>query len=158
MKVIINDNDKNNDYDINIDIMMMMIMMMMTIMMMIRMVITMIIMMLTIIMIITMMTDDTSDYDNSHNDNVIMIMMILYSYRTEGVHYMINWLDTITGQICFKPFPDSNVHWANMGPTWGRQDPGGPHVGHVNLAIWVDMVRASFRHNSFMITSILHVS
>ena len=23
-----------------------------------------------------------------------------------------------------------------MGPTWGRQDPGGPHVGHVNLAIW----------------------
>ena len=24
-----------------------------------------------------------------------------------------------------------------MGPTWGRQDPGGPHVGHVSLAIWV---------------------
>ena len=23
-----------------------------------------------------------------------------------------------------------------MGPTWGRQDPGGPHVGHTNLAIW----------------------
>ena len=23
-----------------------------------------------------------------------------------------------------------------MGPTWGRKDPGGPHVGHVNLAIW----------------------
>ena len=22
-----------------------------------------------------------------------------------------------------------------MGPTWGRQDPGGPHVGHTNLAI-----------------------
>ena len=34
-------------------------------------------------------------------------------------------------------FPDSKVHGANMGPTWGRQDPGGPHVGHVNLAIWV---------------------
>ena len=32
--------------------------------------------------------------------------------------------------------PDSKVHGANMGPTWGRQDPGGPHVGHVNLAIW----------------------
>ena len=25
-----------------------------------------------------------------------------------------------------------------MGPTWGRQDPGGPHVGHVNLAIWAE--------------------
>ena len=34
------------------------------------------------------------------------------------------------------PHPDSKVHGTNMGPTWGRQDPGGPHVGHVNLAIW----------------------
>ena len=32
--------------------------------------------------------------------------------------------------------PDSKVHGANMGPIWGQQDPGGPHVGHVNLAIW----------------------
>ena len=32
--------------------------------------------------------------------------------------------------------PDSKVHGANMGPTWGRQDPGRPHVGHANLAIW----------------------
>ena len=29
---------------------------------------------------------------------------------------------------------NSRVHVANMGPSWGRQDPGGPHVGHVNLA------------------------
>ena len=34
-------------------------------------------------------------------------------------------------------FPGSKVHKANMGPTWGRQDPGGPHVGHMNLATWV---------------------
>ena len=34
-------------------------------------------------------------------------------------------------------FPDSKVHGANMGPIWGRQDPGGPHVGSMNLAIWV---------------------
>ena len=32
--------------------------------------------------------------------------------------------------------PDSKVHGANMGPTWGWQDPGGPHLGHMNLAIW----------------------
>ena len=32
--------------------------------------------------------------------------------------------------------PDSKVHGANMGPTWGRQDPDGPHVGPMNLAIW----------------------
>ena len=34
-------------------------------------------------------------------------------------------------------FPDNKVHGANMGPIWGRQDPGGPHVGPVNLDIWV---------------------
>ena len=32
---------------------------------------------------------------------------------------------------------DNKVHGANMGPIWGRQDPGGPHVGPMNLAIWV---------------------
>ena len=31
--------------------------------------------------------------------------------------------------------PDSKVHGANMGPIRDRQDPGGPHVGHMNLAI-----------------------
>ena len=34
-------------------------------------------------------------------------------------------------------YPDSKVHGANMGPIWGRQDPGGPHVGPMNFAIWV---------------------
>ena len=24
-----------------------------------------------------------------------------------------------------------------MGPIWGRQNPGGPHVGPMNFAIWV---------------------
>ena len=37
----------------------------------------------------------------------------------------------------FNNFPDSKVHGANMGPIWGRQDPGGPHVGPMNFAIWV---------------------
>ena len=32
--------------------------------------------------------------------------------------------------------PDSKVHEANMGPIWGRQDPGGPHVGPMNFVIW----------------------
>ena len=31
--------------------------------------------------------------------------------------------------------PDSKVHGANVGPIWGRQDPGGPHVGPMNFAI-----------------------
>ena len=33
--------------------------------------------------------------------------------------------------------PDRTVHGANMGPIWGRQDPGGPHVGTMNFVIWV---------------------
>ena len=34
-------------------------------------------------------------------------------------------------------YPNSKVHGADMGPIWGRQDPGGPHVGSMNFAIWV---------------------
>ena len=47
-----------------------------------------------------------------------------------------------------SPYPDNKVHGANMGPTWGRQDPGGPHVGHVNLAIWahLDKEKRSYFH------------
>ena len=32
--------------------------------------------------------------------------------------------------------PDSKLHRANMGPIWGRQDLGGPHVGLMNFVIW----------------------
>ena len=43
--------------------------------------------------------------------------------------------------------PDSKVHGANMGPIWGRQDPGGPYVGPMNFALWV-----AYR-NHFMLKS-----
>ena len=33
--------------------------------------------------------------------------------------------------------PDSKVRGANMGPTWVQSAPDGPHVGPINLAIWV---------------------
>ena len=39
--------------------------------------------------------------------------------------------------------PDSKIHGANMGPIWGRQDPGGPHVGPMNFAIWGVIARTS---------------
>ena len=35
-----------------------------------------------------------------------------------------------------RNIPDSKVYEANMGPTWDRQDPGGPHADPMNLAIW----------------------
>ena len=36
---------------------------------------------------------------------------------------------------------DSKVHGANVGPILGRQDPGGPYVGHMNFVIWVSSTR-----------------
>ena len=36
--------------------------------------------------------------------------------------------------------PDSMVHEAYMGPTWCPQDPGGSHVGPINLVIRVESV------------------
>ena len=44
--------------------------------------------------------------------------------------------DRANSTIGWKISLDSKVHRANMGPTWGRQDPGGPHVGPMNLAVW----------------------
>ena len=35
-----------------------------------------------------------------------------------------------------KIIPDSKVHGANMGPIWGQQKPGRPHVGPMNFFIW----------------------
>ena len=47
--------------------------------------------------------------------------------KTAGVVPSSNGVQTV---------PDSKVYGANIGPTWGRQYPGGPHVGPMNLAIW----------------------
>ena len=49
------------------------------------------------------------------------------------------WVQLMTvgkAHIELTTIPDSKVRGDNMRPTWGRQDPGEPHVGHVNLAIW----------------------
>ena len=48
-------------------------------------------------------------------------------------------LGVLSVELCIDNYyaiPDSKVHVANMGPIWGRQDPGGPHVGPVNFALW----------------------
>ena len=46
-------------------------------------------------------------------------------------------------------YSDSKVHGANMGPIWGRQDPGGPHIGPMNLAIWVGFELISKQAKSY---------
>ena len=43
---------------------------------------------------------------------------------------------TTKSQRCLANGTDSKVHGTNMGPIWGQQDPGRPHVGPMNFAIW----------------------
>ena len=42
-------------------------------------------------------------------------------------HYRIKCGNRMTVQVPVK-FPESKVHGTNMGPIWGWEDPGGPHV------------------------------
>ena len=49
---------------------------------------------------------------------------IVLHYVNLGTSYLLN------------NHPYSKVHGANVGPTWGRQDPGRPHVGLMNFVIW----------------------
>ena len=37
-------------------------------------------------------------------------------------------------------FTENKVYGANVGPIWGRHDPGGPPFGPMNIAIWVTIV------------------
>ena len=48
--------------------------------------------------------------------------------------------DADSAYICLDILPDIKVHGANMGPIWGQQDPGGPHIGPMNLAIWAGII------------------
>ena len=45
--------------------------------------------------------------------------------------------------------PDSKVHGANMGATWGRQDPGGPHISLGYLLIYPPQIATVMKLISF---------
>ena len=49
----------------------------------------------------------------------------------------LNMVEVNVTLLSHYPYPDSKVHGANLGPIWGRQDPGGPHVGPMNLELWI---------------------
>ena len=50
--------------------------------------------------------------------------------------YIVEKINHMVWEQILLIITDSKVHGANMGPIWGRQDPGGPHVGPMNFAIW----------------------
>ena len=61
----------------------------------------------------------------------VMIAAAAYRGRCEGGIVAFTYKALGNDNI-----PDSKVHGCYMGTSWGRQDPGGPHVGPMNLAIW----------------------
>ena len=63
---------------------------------------------------------------NQTNDNSLSIGLTWY------IFFSPSQLSTV-----MHSYPDSNVHGANMGPTWVLSAPDGPHVGPMNLAIRV---------------------
>ena len=56
----------------------------------------------------------------------------------------ISELDCLLNSLLCSP--DSKVYGANMGPTWGQQDSGGPHICPMNFAIWVTAKKTSKLH------------
>ena len=89
--------------------------------------------------------DNDNDKDNSDNneeqeeeeedddDDVVAAATAVAATDNTGVSKALS-NRIINNTTC--TLPDSKVHGAHMGPTWGRQDPGGPHVGPMNLVIW----------------------
>ena len=55
-------------------------------------------------------------------------------------------------------YPDNKVRVVNMGPIWGQQDPGGPHVGPMNFAIWVHSTRTNIHDLSMPYSQLNHAS
>ena len=69
-------------------------------------------------------------------DCVDILLSLCALLATKMSLLQMNLPGTETG-IFLENYPDSKVPGANMGPIWGLQDPGGPHVGPMNFAIWV---------------------
>ena len=97
------------------------------------------------------------DFENSQiftEDKLKLLQSLFFRVTTSKatLHTADSLIDIASGYIMYQhcsfshyyrrsklpslAVPDSKVYGANMGPTWGRQCPCGPHVGHVNFAIW----------------------
>ena len=62
----------------------------------------------------------------------VRISDAIIKHRIYGTDISVLILSDIT-----QAYPDSKVHGANMGPSWGRQDPRGPHLGPMSFPIWI---------------------
>ena len=93
--------------------------------------------------------EHNSSISNDKNSNWKLYISILMSDQT----HWLTWAVCITMLPTSYPYlltnPDSKVHGANMGPIWGRQDPGGPHGGLMNFAIWECSLWESWRNLTY---------
>ena len=70
--------------------------------------------------------------------NMVILCNSQISYRQQSISSLSS--RTLSGPFQYRVrrliIPDSKVHGANMGPIWGRQVRGGPHVGPSNFDNW----------------------
>ena len=64
--------------------------------------------------------------------------------------YLTSQLELLIDIECYTHLTNITLIARFMGPTWGRQNPGGPHVGQLNLAIWVQLL-SHVQNNEYMI-------
>ena len=93
--------------------------------------------------------------DSHYKDKIVSCPSYLHNGNT---HTWWNglWVVMLLHTVHTKNYPESKVHGANMGPSWGRQDPDGPHVGPMNFAIWV--WRYIVRPNWYVGTMVIFLS
>ena len=79
-----------------------------------------------------------------------------YTYRASGIAcpFVAKSWGKLHGNLPIpastQHIPDNKVHGANMGPIWGRQDPGGPHVGPMNFAKWDSLPYSIILHKHLL--------
>ena len=75
---------------------------------------------------------------NIHEDkqSIYVVLLLISGLKRQDDQKCLSSAEQTLFPTSPGTVPDSKVHGANMGSIWGRQDPGGPHVGPMNLAIW----------------------
>ena len=89
--------------------------------------------------------DKLTTSDAVNDKGIVKINAVLFLWRRDHAYIYIynpsfdfDEVVRATNELCCDwIYPDSKVHGANMGPIWGWQYPGGPHIGPINFAIWV---------------------
>ena len=79
---------------------------------------------------------NVAQYFNQSWEKVNKLDQIIKLHELLGIS--TGWKGWMISQPCFKinTLPLNKVHGVNIGPIWGLQDRGGPHVGPMNFAIW----------------------